>query len=96
MAQDLKDKVQGFALAKENLILLAIGFAIIVLGYILMIGGGTEDPNVFNGKELYSFRRITLSPIVIVLGFIIDGYAIMAKPESIQKLFKLFGKKSEK
>jgi len=47
---------ENFALAKENYILLVIGFAIIVLGFILMIGGKSEDPNIFNEEEIFSFR----------------------------------------
>lgn len=71
----------GFALAKQNYYLLAIGFVIIIIGFLLMIGGGTDDPNVFNEKELFSFRRITLAPIVILAGFVFEIYAIMKKPK---------------
>lgn len=77
--QEIQRKV--FALGKENYILLAIGFAIIILGFILMIGGATEDPNVFNGDEIFSFRRITLAPIVVLGGFIFEIWAIMKKPK---------------
>ena len=69
----------GFALGQENLKLMAIGFGIIVIGFILMIGGGSEDPNVFN-FEIFSFRRITLAPLVLLSGFIFEVYAIMKKP----------------
>jgi hypothetical protein len=71
----------GFALAKQNYILLAIGFVIIVIGFLLMTGGGTQDPNVFNADELFSFRRITLAPMVVLFGFIFEIYAIMKKPK---------------
>ena len=70
-----------FAMGKENYILLAVAFAVIVLGYVLMSGGGSDDPNVFNADELYSFRRITLAPILIFIGFIASGVAIMWKPK---------------
>ena len=73
---------ENFALAKENYILLVIGFAIIVLGFILMIGGKSEDPNIFNEEEIFSFRRITLAPIVVLAGFIFEIWAIMKKPKS--------------
>ena len=73
---------ENFALAKENYILLVIGFAIIVLGFILMIGGKSDDPNVFNEEEIFSFRRITLAPIVVLGGFIFEIWAIMKKPKS--------------
>ncbi len=77
--QDIQRKV--FALGKENFILLAVGFAIIVIGFILMIGGATDDPNVFNGDKIFSFRRITLAPIVVLGGFIFEIWAIMKKPK---------------
>ena len=73
---------ENFALEKENYILLVIGFAIIVLGFILMIGGKSDDPNVFNEKEIFSFRRITLAPVVVLAGFIFEIWAIMKKPKS--------------
>lgn len=68
----------GFALGKENYKLLAIGFAIIVLGFILMAGGGSKDPKVFS-EDLFDFRRITLAPIILFIGFIFEIYAIMKK-----------------
>ena len=76
---------ESFALAKENYILLVIGFAIIVLGFILMIGGKSEDPTIFNEEEIFSFRRITLAPIVVLAGFIFEIWAIMKKPRSDSK-----------
>jgi len=72
----------SFALGKENYILLIIGFAIIVLGFILMIGGKSEDPNIFNEEQIFSFRRITLAPIVVLAGFIFEIWAIMKKPRT--------------
>jgi membrane-bound ClpP family serine protease len=73
---------ENFALGRENYILLVIGFAIIVIGFILMIGGKSEDPMVFNEKEIFSFRRITLAPLVVLAGFIFEIWAIMKKPRS--------------
>ena len=80
-----KNEKFGFALGKQNYILLAIGFGIIIIGFLLMIGGGSKDPNVFNEDELFSFRRITLAPIVILAGFIFEIYAIMKKPKENNK-----------
>ena len=71
MSKKSTDK-ESFALAKENYILLVIGFAIIILGFILMIGGKSEDPAIFNEEEIFSFRRITLAPIVVLAGFIFE------------------------
>jgi hypothetical protein len=78
--EEVKTNV-GLALGKENYILLAIGFGIIIIGFLLMVGGKSADPNVFNGNEIFSFRRITLAPIVILAGFIFEIYAIMKKPK---------------
>jgi len=81
MSKKSTDK-ESFALAKENYILLIIGFAIIVLGFVLMIGGKSEDPTIFNEEEIFSFRRITLAPIIVLAGFIFEIWAIMKKPKS--------------
>ena len=78
-----KDKSSGetgFALGKENYKLMAVGFGIILIGFILMIGGKSDDPNVFN-PEVFSFRRITLAPMILLFGFIFEIYAIMKKPK---------------
>jgi len=69
-----------FALGKLNYRLMAIGFAIIVLGFILMVGGGSDDPDVFN-PEIFSFRRITLAPIILLFGFVFEIYAILKTPK---------------
>ncbi len=73
-------KETGFALGKENYKLMAIGFAVIVVGFILLSGGGSDDPNVFS-KDIFSFRRLTIAPIVLLAGFIFEIYAIMKKPK---------------
>jgi hypothetical protein len=70
----------GFALGLQNYKLMLAGFAIIVVGFVLMSGGKSPDPQVFNAEELYSFRRITLAPIVVILGFAFEIYAIMKRP----------------
>ncbi|OJU74453.1 MAG: hypothetical protein BGO09_09415 [Bacteroidetes bacterium 47-18] len=67
---------------KNNYIIMLVGLAVLVLGFILMAGGKSSDPNVFNAAEIYSFRRITLAPIIVLLGFAIEIYAIMKKPQS--------------
>lgn len=73
------DKKAGFALGRENYKLMAIGFAVIIIGFILMAGGKSDDPNVFS-EDIFSFRRITLSPLIVLAGFIFEIYAIMKKP----------------
>ena len=76
--KDIKET--GFALGKENYKLMAIGFAAIVLGFILLAGGGSDDPNVFD-PDIFSFRRLTIAPIVLLFGFLFEIYAIMKKPK---------------
>jgi hypothetical protein len=70
---------KGFALGQENLRLLMIGFLVIIVGFVLMIGGNSTDPYVFN-KEIFNFQRITLAPIIVMAGFVFEIYAIMKKP----------------
>ena len=77
MAKEFKKT--GFAFGKENYIILIIGVVVVTIGYLLIIGGGSDDPNQFHADEIFSFRRITLSPIVILLGFVVVLYGIMKK-----------------
>jgi hypothetical protein len=74
-----------FGFQKENYKILLIGLAINIFGFILMIGGATEDPNVFNEDELFSSTRITISPFLILLGYIVILYAIMKKPKTSEE-----------
>ena len=76
---DEKEKL-NFALGRENYKLLAIGFVIIVIGFLLMLGGKSENPAEFS-NEIFSFRRITLAPIVVLAGFAFEIWAIMKKPK---------------
>ena len=79
---DKKEKL-NFALGRENYKLLAIGFAIIITGFLLMLGGKSENPNEFS-EDIFSFRRITLAPIVVLAGFIFEIWAIMKKPKDAE------------
>ena len=74
------DKKLEFALASENYKLMLIGFTIIIIGFMLMIGGGSDDPTVFD-ENIFSFRRITLAPMVVLFGFAFEIYAIMKRPK---------------
>ena len=67
-----------FAFTKQNYILLLIGIALICAGLLLMIGGGSDDPTVFSDK-IFDSQRLTLAPILIALGFIVEIFAIMHK-----------------
>lgn len=69
-----------FAFGKENYKLMLIGLAVIGLGFLLMIGGGSDDPNVFS-TDIFDFRRLTLAPILVIAGFVIEVIAIMKKPQ---------------
>ncbi len=64
--------------SKDNYLWVMIGLAFLILGFILMIGGGSENPEVFN-EAIFSFRRLTLAPILVLIGFGIQVYAIMKK-----------------
>jgi hypothetical protein len=66
---------------KENYKWMMIGVGVILLGLILMMGGKSNNPNEFHPNEVYSFTRITLAPIVILGGFVIEIYAIFRKPK---------------
>jgi len=77
-----KNEIKGnsnFALRPENYKLLAIGFVIIVIGFLLMAGGKSPSPDKFS-TDIFSFRRITLAPIVVLAGFVFEIWAIMKKP----------------
>ena len=69
-----------FIFHQKNYKYMLIGIAFIVLGFILMAGGGSDDPNVFN-PEIYNWRRIRLAPALILIGFAIEVYAILLNPE---------------
>ncbi|MCO5231563.1 MAG: DUF3098 domain-containing protein [Chitinophagales bacterium] len=65
---------------KVNYILMALGVVLIALGLFLMAGGGHQDPTVFDTNEIYSTTRITIAPILMVLGFIVEVFAVLKKP----------------
>ena len=72
--------------SKENYTWMAIGLVVITIGMFLMAGGKSADPNVFNKDEVYSFRRITLAPLLMMIGFGIEIYAIMKKPAEVKEV----------
>jgi hypothetical protein len=71
---------QEFLFEKVNYKILLIGIAVIAVGFILMSGGGSDDPNVFN-EDVFSFRRIRLAPTTVLIGFGITIYAILKNPK---------------
>ncbi len=71
----------AFAFDKENYKWLLICLAFLLVGFLLMIGGGSNDPDVFN-YGMFDFQRVTLSPILLFIGYSIGIYAIMKKPKN--------------
>lgn len=69
-------KNNEFIFKKKNFIFMFIGFGLIALGFLLMSGGGSDDPNVFN-PEIFNFKRISLAPMLVLLGFGVEIYAIL-------------------
>jgi membrane-bound ClpP family serine protease len=70
-----------FVFKKKNYILLISGLVLILVGIFLMIGGESEDPNVFS-EDIFNFQRLTLAPVLIVGGFILEIFAIMLKSDN--------------
>lgn len=66
---------------RDNYLWVIIGLAFLLVGFLLMIGGGSDDPDVFN-EAIFNFRRLTLAPILVLIGFGIQIYAIMKKPKN--------------
>ncbi len=83
MAKTITKKEQNnkpaFIFGKINYMLMVAGMVIIAAGYLLMVGGAHADPAVFNAEEKYSFTRITLAPMVILLGLVIEIFSIFIK-----------------
>jgi hypothetical protein len=84
MSNDKKPAVkQDVLFGKENLLMMLGGLVIMALGFFLM-GGGKSDPNHFEPKEVYSTTRITIAPILIIAGLVIEIFAIIRKPKEEQ------------
>ena len=73
------------AFGKENYRLFILALIVVIIGYLLMVGGGSEDPTIFNKEEIFSFRRITLAPLVVLLGLGIGIYAILKNPKDAKE-----------
>jgi len=78
MIADKNTPASGFVFGRENYILMIAGIAVIFIGFALMIGGASKDPNVFSA-EIFSTRRIVIAPIIVLLGFVIEVFAIFRK-----------------
>ena len=75
---------QEFIFQKKNYMFMFVGLGLIALGFILMSGGGSDDPNVFN-DDIYNFRRIRLAPTLVLIGLGIEVYAILLNPHKKKK-----------
>jgi hypothetical protein len=73
-----EEKEAKMPLSRMNYALMITGLAVVLVGFILMAGGGSDDPTVFNEK-MFSFRRITLAPVLVIAGFVLEVFAIMWK-----------------
>ena len=78
---EMPEREVFFLFDKENYMWMVGGVALIFIGFLLMSGGKSANPHEFNYDEIYSFRRITLAPIVVVIGYLTVLYAIVRKPK---------------
>jgi uncharacterized membrane protein len=78
----MNDTKESFVFEKKNYATIAIGFALVILGFLLMSGGKSDDPNIFRGEEVFSSTRITIAPFTVLIGFIVVGFGIMLKPKT--------------
>ncbi len=81
MISNKKQTIPNPLFGKENFIWMLVGLVVMAVGFFLMAGGKSPDPTKFNDDEIYSFTRITLAPFLIIIGFIIEIFAIMKKPK---------------
>ncbi len=78
-------KATGTLFNKQNYMWMAIGAVVMVIALLLMAGGKSDDPKVFDYNQVYSKTRITVAPILLMLGLMIEVYAIMRKPKPSEK-----------
>jgi cytochrome bd-type quinol oxidase subunit 2 len=80
----MKEGQTDFGFRPENYKILLIGLVVNILGFLLMIGGGAENPDEFNKEELFSTTRITIAPMLIIAGYVVILYAIMKKSKKVE------------
>ena len=81
--KNVKTIVINNLFGKENYMWMLAGVLVIILGFILMAGGKSADPKIFDPKEVYSTTRITIAPLLIIIGFILEIVGIMKKPKVV-------------
>ena len=74
-------KGSGLALPKENYLFIIAGVVVVLIGFFLMSGGGADDPLVFDADELFSTRRITVAPFLVMVGYVVVLYGILKRPK---------------
>jgi len=85
MSIDKKQAISKRLFNKQNYLLMLAGLVVLAIGFFLMAGGKSADPKVFNDNDVYSTTRITIAPLMIIAGFLIEIFAIMKKPADSQK-----------
>ncbi len=80
MAKKEIKQVVDFPFGKENYILMLVGIGLIFLGFVFMVGGGSEDPAIWD-PSIFSPMRITVAPILVIAGFVVEVFAIVKKPK---------------
>ncbi|MDD2413109.1 MAG: DUF3098 domain-containing protein [Bacteroidales bacterium] len=86
--KNIKEEGQHtFLFTRTNYIIMIVGIVFIALGYILMIGGGSKDPNVFS-EEIFNTQRLTVAPILLIIGFIIEIFAIMYRKKETEEILE--------
>ncbi len=81
--QKKEDSKLVFAFNRINYVILIAGLLVLIIGFLLMVGGGSDDPEVFS-DALFGFRRLTLAPILILLGYMIEIFAIMYRSKQVK------------
>ena len=84
MSIQKKEPITKGLFGKENYMMMLGGLVIMAIGFFLMAGGKSADPKVFSDDEVYSTTRITIAPLLIIAGFVIEVFAIMRKPKELQ------------
>ncbi|MCK5846318.1 MAG: DUF3098 domain-containing protein [Bacteroidales bacterium] len=82
MSKTENSEAVEFAFGKKNYLFMGLGLVLIVLGLVLLAGGGSEDPAEFS-EEIFNFQRMTIAPVIMLAGFVLEIYAIMYRPKSI-------------
>mgnify|MGYP001013736877 CR=1 FL=1 len=81
----MSDNKQTQIFSKDNYIWMAAGIVVLALGFFLLSGGKSDDPNVFDKAKVYSTTLITVAPILILAGLVIEIFAIFRKPKAVQE-----------